>query len=381
MNLNLYLLKHFSMSSLLILLSLIGVVWLNHSLRILEFIVSKDSSLTDFLLLSFFPIPLWLSVALPMSAFIGVIWVISRFLSDRELIVMQAVGFTPLQFGRIPMFFGAFLTAILFLNSVYIMPASFSKFKEVQAEVRGTIPKLLIQDNVFIDIANDLTLFVGERINQNEVGRVFIQDSRDPETTITFTSERGQFSSINGQPVFLLLNGQRTELTKGGVSNAQLAFETHTLDISRQSAATTQRVVLDMNEDSIRNLLNPKTATTEQYARERMAMGHYRLASPFMALALTLMAATIMLQGHISREKMGRRVLITALVGIGIQTIAIMTRSATVATPALWPVMYLVVLMPIGFGIFLLWRPFWLQTLFRKSVAQLENRRKPAGLG
>ena len=97
-------------------------------------------------------------------------------------------------------------------------------------------------------------------------------------------------------------------MTKDGASNAQLTFETHTLDISRQSAATTQRVVLDMNEDSIRNLLNPETATTEQYARERMAMGHYRLTSPFMALALTLMAAAIMLQGHISREKMGRRV-------------------------------------------------------------------------
>ena len=381
MNLNLYLLKHFSMSSLLILLSLIGVVWLNHSLRILEFIVSKDSSMTDFLLLSFFPIPLWLSVALPMAAFIGVIWVISRFLSDRELIVMQAVGFTPLQFGRVPIFFGALLTIILFLNSVYIMPASFSKFKEVQAEVRGTIPKLLIQDNVFIDIADDLTLFVGERINQNEVGRVFIQDSRDPEVTITFTSERGQFSSINGQPVFLLLNGQRTELTKDGASNAQLTFETHTLDISRQSAATSQRVVLDMNEDSIRNLLNPETATSERYARERMAMGHYRLTSPFMALALTLMAAAIMLQGHISREKMGRRVLIAALTGIAIQTIAIMTRSATVSTPALWPIMYVAVLMPIGFGVFLLWRPFWVQTLFRNAIAQLENRRKPAGLG
>ena len=85
--------------------------------------------------------------------------------------------------------------------------------------------------------------------------------------------------------------------------------------------------------------------------------------------------------GHISREKMGRRVLIAALVGIAIQTIAIMTRSATVATPALWPIMYLVILMPIGFGIFLLWRPFWLQTLFRNGIAQPENRRKPAGLG
>ena len=99
--------------------------------------------------------------------------------------------------------------------------------------MRGSLPKLLIQDNVFIDIADDLTLFVGERINQNEVGRVFIQDSRNPEVTITFTSERGQFSSVNGQPVFLLLNGQRTELRKDGTSNAQLTFETHSLDISR----------------------------------------------------------------------------------------------------------------------------------------------------
>jgi len=78
---------------------------------------------------------------------------------------------------------------------------------------------------------------------------------------------------------------------------------------------------------------------------------------------------------------MGRRVLIAALFGIAIQTIAIMTRSATVSTPALWPVMYLAVLMPTGFGIFLLWRPFWLQTLFRNGIAQLENKRNPAGLG
>ena len=250
MQLNLYLLKHFFMSSLLVALSLIGVVWLNHALRMLEFIVSKDSTIHDFLLpLSFFPIPLWLVIALPMSAFIGVIWVISRFLSDRELIVMQAVGFTPLQFGRVPIIFGAALTFALLINSVYILPASFSTFKKVQAEVRGSIPKLLIQDNVFIDIADDLTLFVGKRINQNEVGRVFIQDSRNPEVTITFTSERGQFSSVNGQPVFLLLNGQRTELRKDGTSNAQLTFETHSLDISQQNTGAAERVILDMNED------------------------------------------------------------------------------------------------------------------------------------
>jgi len=379
MQLNLYLLKHFFMSSLLVALSLIGVVWLNHALRMLEFIVIKDSTIYDFLLLSFFPIPLWLMVALPMSAFIGVIWVISRFLSDRELIVMQAVGFTPLQFGRVPMVFGAALTFALLINSVYILPASFSTFKEVQAEVRGSLPKLLIQDNVFIDIADNLTLFVGERINQNEVGRVFIQDSRNPEVTITFTSERGQFSSVNGQPVFLLLNGQRTELRKDGTSNAQLTFETHSLDISQQNTGAAERVILDMNEDSIRNLLNPDTAISPRFARERMAMGHYRLSAPFMALALTILAAAIMLQGHISREKLGKRVLIAALTGVAVQTLAILARSATVGTPVLWPLMYLAVLVPIGAGVFLLWRPFWMQDVYLGLTAQWQQRRRPEG--
>ena len=379
MQLNLYLLKHFFMSSLLVALSLIGVVWLNHALRMLEFIVSKDSTIHDFLLLSFFPIPLWLVVALPMSAFIGVIWVISRFLSDRELIVMQAVGFTPLQFGRVPIVFGAALTFALLINSVYILPASFSTFKEVQAEVRGSLPKLLIQDNVFIDIADDLTLFVGERINQNEVGRVFIQDSRNPEITITFTSERGQFSSVNGQPVFLLLNGQRTELRKDGTSNAQLTFETHSLDISQQNTGAAERVILDMNEDSIRNLLNPDTAISPRYARERMAMGHYRLSAPFMALALTILAAAIMLQGHISRETLGRRVLIAALTGVAVQSLSILARSATVGTPVLWPLMYLAVLIPVGAGIFMLWRPFWMQDVYLGLTAQWQQRRRPEG--
>jgi lipopolysaccharide export system permease protein len=381
MNLNLYLLKYFFMSSLLVLLSLIGVVWLNHALRMLEFIVSKDSSFSDFLLLSFFPIPLWLVIAMPMSAFIGVIWGISRFLSDRELIVMQAVGFTPLQFGRVPIFFGLLLMTCLYVNSLYILPASFSKFKEVQAEVRGSIPKLLIQDNIFIDIADDLTLFVGERTSQNEVGRVFIQDSRNPDVTITFTSERGRFSSINGQPMFLLLNGQRTELTKDGQSSAQLTFESHSLDISQPSASPSQRLVLDMNEDSIRNLLDPSTAATPHYARERMAMGHYRLTSPFMTLAMVIIAAAIMLQGHLSREKIGQRVLFSALAGILIQTLAILTRGLTVSSPAAWPLMYLAILVPIGLGIFMLWRPFWLTELRYTMTSTAQNRQKPERSG
>lgn len=357
MNFNGYLLRQFFFTTLMVLISLLGVVWLNHALRMLELVVNKGASLIDFVQLSLFPIPLWLMIALPMAGFIGVIWTIFRFLSDRELVVMQATGLSPSQFSKMPILFGFILTAILTVNSVVVLPYGFSKFKELQTLVRASIPKLLVQDNVFMDIADDMTLFVGERISQNEVGRVFIQDARNSERLVTLTSETGQFLVSDGRPLFILRNGQRTELAVDGSSTASLSFETHTLDIGNTSTASSQRNLLDSNEENIFDLLSPPASLSLKYSNERKAMGHYRLASPFLALCLIILATAIMLHGRILRETVSLRILIVTFTGILIQAGLILSRSLTASTPFLWPSIYLVVLVPTIVGLYLLANP------------------------
>ena len=83
-------------------------------------------------------------------------------------------------------------------------------------------------------------------------------------------------------------------------------------------------------------------------------MGHYRLASPFLALCLVVLATAIMLHGRILRETVNRRILTAALTGILIQAGLILSRSLTASTPLLWPSLYLVVLVPMIFGFYLL---------------------------
>jgi len=370
MNFHGYLFRQFSFTTLLVLASLLGVVWLNHALRMLELVVNKGAAFTDFLMLSMFPLPLWLMIALPMAGFIGVIWTIHRFLSDRELIVMQAIGLSPWQFSRMPILFGAMLTALLMVNSVVVLPYGFSKFKELQTLVRASIPKLLVQDNVFMDIADDLTLYVGERVSQNEVGQVFIQDARNPERLVTLTSETGRFSLSDGRPLFVLRNGQRTELSVDGTSTASLSFETHALDIGTQTSDDAKRDIIDSNEETIFNLLNPPETIAPVYAAERKAMGHYRLASPFLGLCLAILATAVMLHGRILRETVNRRILIVALLGIVIQAGLILTRSMTASTPLLWPTMYLSVLIPMIAGLYMLWNP----NAFLATGGQLSQR-------
>ena len=350
---------------LLILISLIGVVWLNQALRLLELVISRGAPLFSFLYLSILALPLWLMVAAPLAAFIAVIWVLNRLTADRELIVMQALGLSPLQFGWLPILFGAMVTALLVINSLWLLPAGFSEFKTVQHQLRHSIPKVLIQNKVFIDLDDKLTIFIGGRAAQNEVTSVFIQDSRQDDRTVTVTAQKGRFEVRPSGPVLLLENGQRTELRTNGAAAAVLAFETHSIDIARAEAnQDAERTTLDVNEDSIRNLLDPSTALSPRYVGERIAQGHYRLASPFMALALCVLATASLLSARLRRDGMGRQIGLTIAAGIGLQILLVMARSATVSNPALWPLIYLICIAPIPIGI---------MQLTRQSMPKLLN--------
>ena len=116
---------------LVILLCLIAVIWLNQSLRILDIVITKGASFSDFLRFSVLAAPLWLIVIAPLSAFIAVLWTFHRFLSDRELIVMHAVGLSPLQLAKAPIFFSIIVSALLFVNSIYFLPFGFSAYKNI----------------------------------------------------------------------------------------------------------------------------------------------------------------------------------------------------------------------------------------------------------
>ena len=228
---------------------------------------------------------------------------------------MQAAGISPIQFAIAPILFGLATTFILFVNSIILLPNAFSIFKQTQFEVRASIPKVLIQDKVFVDLGKDLTLYINKRKSEQEVNQVFIQDSRTDEVIVTYTSESGAFKIIDDRPVFILTNGQRVETRRGSSEPATLNFATHSLDISQQTDGTNSRFI-DANEESIADLMDRDKAETDFRFPQRLAMAHYRLAAPLQAVALALLASAIMLVGRLTRANIIRRMVIAAIAGI-----------------------------------------------------------------
>ena len=335
-----YLLAQLVRTTIAVTVTLVGIVWLFQTIRILELVVSRDGPFLDFIIMSITVIPLWLTIAFPISAFIAITWVFQRTIADRELLVMQASGRSTLQLARAPIALAIGVTAILVLNSTVVLPFSFGIYKEMQFKLRNSIPAVLLREGVFIDVVDGMTMLIGEQTEDGMARDIFLHDERAPDKTITITAKYGKFVNQDGVPAVILQNGVRNEVNQNGDASASLLFETHSVIISSDTQPSQERLTFDMNEDSIRNLLNPETSPAPRYFNQRRAEGHYRIISPLLGFVLVMTAACSVLCGQIRRDTLFRRTVLNIGAAIIIISMMVSTRSLTITMPATTPLLY-----------------------------------------
>ena len=335
-----YLLAQLVRTTIAVTVALVGIVWLFQTIRILELVVSRDGPFLDFIIMSITVIPLWLTIAFPISAFIAITWVFQRTIADRELLVMQASGRSTLQLARAPIALAIGVTAILVLNSTVVLPFSFGIYKEMQFKLRNSIPAVLLREGVFIDVVDGMTMLIGEKTEDGMARDIFLHDERAPDKTITITAKYGKFVNQDGVPAVILQNGVRNEVNQNGDASASLLFETHSVIISSDTQPSQERLTFDMNEDSIRNLLNPETSPAPRYFNQRRAEGHYRIISPLLGFVLVMTAACSVLCGQIRRDTLFRRTVLNIGAAIVIISMMVSTRSLTITMPATTPLLY-----------------------------------------
>ena len=357
MQFNLYIFNQLLRTTLALTSVLVGIIWLFQTIRILELVVNRGAAVGDFLLMSVASMPLWLMIAIPISGFIAVNWVFSRILADRELLVMQSIGLSPLQLAKAPIALGILLTTFLAVNTVYILPTSFGIYKNLQFKLRNSIPTILLRDGVFIEVVDDMTMFIGSRDDNDIMRDLFIHDARIGDRIITMTAQSGEFIERDGSPTLILQNGERSERNAEGQSGAVLLFDTHSVTITRNSSQQTERATIDINEDSISNLLSPEASASPQYYLQRHAEGHYRIASPWLGLGLALLSAAIILRGQIRRDLWTRRASLNIGTCVLVIVAVVVSRGSVTNNASFWPFIHLSVFAPIIIAFWLLRQP------------------------
>lgn len=340
-----YIFRQLLVAAVFITVTLTCVVWLTQSLRFIEMIVNRGLSVPLFIYFTMLLLPTFLSIILPVALFAATLFTYNKMIADSELLVLRAGGLSQFALARAAIVMAVLFTGICYAMTVYFMPASFREFKDLQLTLRNSLPTVLLQEGVFNNIADGLTVYVRERSADGELFGIIVHDERNKKRPVTMMAERGAIVSGEDGPHVVMANGNRQEVGKDGRLSL-LYFDRYSFNISTRSDDEQPRW-REPRERFLHELFAPEAEQGPAlgYAKLRME-AHHRLASPLLPVTFTLVALALLLHGDFNRRGQTWRILAAVGIVILLESAVLGFKNLGERAPEIVPLLYATPIVP-----------------------------------
>jgi len=375
-----YVLRQLSIALSVISVSLIFVIWLSRSLRFVDYIVNRGVSLSSFGYLTALLLPSLLNFILPLTVFICIIFTYHRLSQDSEIVVSYASGLSPRMMARPALYLCLFVTLFGYLQTSYLIPASYRGFKDLQYEIRHAFSVTLLEEGVFSEINDQVTVYVRERKDTGELSGILVHDMTNALKPVTIIAEKGAIIETPDGPRVFITNGQRQEYDKNKGRTSLLYFEEYALDLSQDNKIIETRW-REPRERFIPDLLFPQdNSRNRKYWDKLLTEGHYRLIHPLYSLAFGLVGVYLTLMSRFSRRgDRGYKIFISVACVVLWQAAALGAQNLSNKDASYAPLMYVVLIVPLSILTFLLLRNIAPSTFAGWIVNTLFKREKQEG--
>ena len=315
---------------------LVGIIWLSQSFKNIKLIMNKGAGILEFFILSAYSLPSWLLIAIPFSIFAGCMISYLKLHNDHEILIMKSAGISPLNISKPAILVAISASIILFILSHFVMPKTYKNFKMLQNEIRNSTPKLVIKDNIFVDLNNNQTIYIS-KINKNaELEEIFIQDKSDPKKIVEFFSKTGSLV-IKDSITLSMQDGTRISTDLKGRSTI-LNFQVYDIIIKKENKKIEPRVI-EYNEHDFFELLK-KSKTASGNKGKLLAEAHSRNTIILMPLVFSFVVMVTLLKDSYSRKfSVYKKTLGIGLLVI-IQTFVLVIKNSVHSNITFMPLMY-----------------------------------------
>lgn len=343
--LDLYILRQLGVALVSVTLGLVALIWLTQSLRLVELVVNRGLSLQVFLELTGLLIPNFIAVILPITMFVVVQFVYQRLSGDRELTVMRAAGLSSSAMARPALALTLVVVGLCYALNLWLVPKSYTAFREYQFEIRNRMAAFLLQEGVFTPISEDLTVYVRSRDRDGTLRGILVEDARQRNSRATILAETGQLVEGGSGPRVMLHNGSRQQIDRATGRLNVLTFTENTIDLATSSKANEQRY-RDAAEMSTAELLHPPAGTQARDVGKLKVEGHRRLSNPLTAASFAMVALLSVLSGSFRRHGNLLRPLAAVLTVVGLLAANLVISNLAAREPRLIPLIYVVAVGP-----------------------------------
>lgn len=353
-----YILWQLGVGLVLVVAGLCGVVWLSQSLRFVDMIVNRGLSAFDFVRMTMLLLPNFIPFILPFALFIVILFVYSKLINDREIVVMRAAGMSHLSLSRPALTLAVIVVLICYAFTLYLLPNAFRMFRELQWDLRNNYSHLVLREGAFNTINEDLTVYVRERARDGQLLGLLFHDNRDAERPVTIMAARGALVQTDNGPHVVVFDGSRQEVDRATHKLSILKFDRYTLDLeqARHGATIRYREARERPIGELFDAFTDDTVNPKDYGKF-LVEAHQRLATPWSAVGFAMIALACLLTGNVPRGSQFRRVLMAIGLFAAVQLANMGLQNLAAKNLSLVFTLYLATLLPIAAAGYVLLRP------------------------
>ncbi len=319
-------------------LVLISVYWINQAVDLFDSILADGQTLAVFLEFTALSLPRIMVLVLPVSAFVAVLYILNRMVTESELVVLQTSGLGTLRLLRPVMVFSLFLAALIAVPAHVLAPAAMTRLNDRSNEVSRDMVGQFLTAGEFIHPADGITVFVGEITELGEFRDLFLHDRSDPDLETTYTAESALLVRTETGPRLVMFDGlgQSYEPATGRLSIVSYQDFTYDLAALIEVPETRSR---DVREFPTSELLRATEADAEALGSTLLRMrfvAHDRIVKGLFGFLIPIIGAAAMLQGTFSRFGAWPQVMLAVLLMIPLQMLWNISTSPIDDLDAMW---------------------------------------------
>ncbi|NQV98069.1 MAG: LPS export ABC transporter permease LptF [Rhodospirillales bacterium] len=366
-----YVLRQLIVGMVLVTAGLTCILWLTQSLRFVEMIVNQGVSAGTFLYLTMLKLPEFLTIILPIALFCVTLFIYSKLVSDRELVVMRAAGLSQVSLAKPAVILALIVVGIGYSLNFYLMPNSYRMFRDLQWEIRN-YSHILLKEGAFTSIAG-VTVYIRERTKDGQLHGILAYDQRNPDKIETWMAAKGAMVESDDGPRVVMFNGNRQVVDPKTNQFSILYFDQGVLDLIDLGAGTNtpKQRYREARERGLSELLNIENEpnVSKRDIGKFTIEAHKRITSPLTALGFTLIALCVLVLGSFSRRSQSKQIAAAILIMIGLVASSYGLENTAARRLNLIPLLYVHAILPIFICTALLFNPFAMRRIFRKTSA------------
>jgi len=371
-----YILKQVLAATVLAAIALCLMVWLFRSLQIVDMVLNRGFPFTSFLYFASLQLPRFLQFVAPMAVFGAALFTYNRLMSDSELVILRSAGLSPFALAKPALILSVIVSVIAFYLSLYLVPVTYSEYKELELKYRHDLPRLLLQEGVFTPLGPNMTVFFQSVSPEGDLENVLIHSNKDRNKPETFLARKGRLKESDdshwvaqlefGSRQALILPPQKSACTPAQVlanpkADCEIPRFEYLFGEKGDNIALNllsgeyKRDYISPRERTFEELLNWRdySKTTRPHLRAEL---HYRLTTSLLPLTCGVLGISILLAGGFDRRGQFKQLMIAIAATAAVIVVGHLVRNYTPRIPALIFVMYANALLPLtGAFAYLVW--------------------------